>query len=114
MSDYIYKEPKGTRYKLSIKQWNSKLGYRGRWPFIYTCLWVDGDSITIHHYYTIWAKLVMIFLYPVIIITDGYKEANRELYRTWHNKKSGSFSRDMCYRPQESWKKIEELLGRKL
>ena len=114
MSDYTYKEPKGTRYKLSIKKWNSKFGYRGRWPFVRTVLWVDGDSVTIHHYYTIWGKLVMTILYPVIVVIDGCKEANRELYRTLYNKTTGSFSSDKCYRPQDSWKKIEELLGRRL
>ena len=114
MSKYVYKEPIGKRYKLSIKKWNSKLGYRGRWPFLHTCLWVDGDTITIHHYYTVWAKLVMIILYPVIVATDGCKDANEELYRTWYNKKSGSFDSDMCYRRQGNWKKIEQLVGRKL
>lgn len=115
MTEYEYKEPEGKRYNVSIKKWNSLFGYRGRWPFLYSALWVDGDEIVIHHYYTIWAKLFVTLVYPVLIVSVGYKTANKETYRVWFNKTSGSFSVDNCCRSHvEQWKKIEQLVGEKL
>jgi len=115
MSNYIYKEPRGKRYKLSIKKWNSKFSdNKGRWPFICTVLWVDGDTMIIHHYITIWGKILITLVYPYLVLLGGYKDANTELLAIWSNKTTGYFTSDVCYRSQESWKLIEQLVGEKL
>lgn len=115
MTKYEYKEPEGKRYNVSIKKWNSLFGYRGRWPFLYSALWVKEDEVVIHHYCTIWAKLFIVLIYPVLVILGGYKDANDEVYGVWYNKTSGSFGVDSCcIKNTEKREKIEQLVGEKL
>ena len=119
MKEYKYKEPEGKLYKVSVTKWNKYFGTRGRRPFIKVFIWVNDGYAEAHYYYTIWAKLCVTFLYPLLVICDGYKDANREVYRTWNNKKSGSFSSDYIRKiingkTSDEWRKLEILLGKKL
>ena len=110
-----YEKPKVDMYRASIRDWNALFGNRGRWPFIYVELYVSADNIESHYLYTVWAKLYITILYPILIICEGYKDANREVFRVWNQKKVGAFSTDETHRHHsDSWAKMERLVGRKL
>lgn len=112
---YRYEKPEGDQYKISIRKWNKVFGNRGRWPFVYVKAFVKGDTISTHYYYTVWAKLFITLIYPVLVVCEGYPEANKEVYRAWCQKKCGDFSSDITYRRHvEVWSDIEKLVGRKL
>lgn len=115
-TEYKYKQPKHTsKHKISIRKWNKVFSNRGRWPFVYVMAYVSESEIVTHYYYTVWAKLAVTFLYPLFVVCEGHREAKREIYRTWFNKKSGSFTSDVTYRGQgKEWSKIEGLIGRNL
>lgn len=112
---YTYKEPEGKLYKVSIRKWNKYFGNRGKWPFLKAHIWVNESSAEVHFYYTIWAKLTVTMLYPALVVCDGYKDANREVYRSWNNRKCGSFSCDKIYNKFgegfTQWTKLQEMLN---
>lgn len=115
MKDYTYEKPSGSEYKISLKEWNKVFGNRGRPCFVYVVAYVDGDTIITHYYYRLLAKIVITLLYPLIVVTDGYKDAGRQVKRSWFDKATGDFSSDITYRRHtDSWGKMEKLIGRKL
>ena len=115
MSDYKYERPEGKLHKVSVREWNKVFGSRGIWPFIYVEIYVDGDTVISHYLYTIWAKLCITALYPILTICEGYRNANKKVYRAWKEKKTGSFSSDTLYRRhRDSWEKMERLIGERL
>lgn len=119
MTKYVYKQPKGKKYIISVRKWNKSFANRGRWPFIRVEAYVSVDEAKVQYLVSPIGKLTIILLLPLLIligvIDSGMKEVITGVYRELFQKRTGSFSSDMVYRGQEeSWSKLMKLIGKEV
>ena len=116
MTKYVYKQPKGKKYIISIRKWNKSFAKRGRWPFVRVEAYVSENVAEVQYLVSPIGKLTIILLLPIFIligmIDSGLKKTLTVVYRQLFKKRTGSFSYDMVYRWQEeSWSKLMKLIG---
>ena len=116
MTEYVYKQPKGKKYIISVRKWNKSFAKRGRWPFIRVEAYVSENEAKVQYLVSPIGKFTIILLIPLLILIGmievGLKETLTVVYRQLFQKRTGSFSSDMVYRWQEeSWSKLMKLIG---
>ncbi len=116
MTKYVYKQPKGKKYIISVRKWNKSFAKRGRWPFIRVEAYVSENEAKVQYLVSPIGKLTIILLLPIILpigmIDSGLKGELTGVYRELFQKRTGSFSSDMVYkRDDESWSKLMKLIG---
>jgi hypothetical protein len=94
---YTYQSPleKGyTRIKVSKKLHNELFPKRKtKWHSKYH-YYIKDNTLIIEKYLNVFAKLITVVLFPVIVLGVGIPEAYRELKRNLFQRKYGSFSSD--------------------
>ena len=105
----------GTRYIVSVSEWNKVFASRGRWPFISCHVFVDYEKgkAKIHFYYTWVAKVVMGLLFPVLVVTEGFRDAVKTVKDGWFQCERGAFSADSAVAGRSDWDRLMKLIGHK-
>ena len=116
MTKYVYKQPKGKKYIISVRKWNKSFAKRGRWPFIRVEAYVSENEAKVQYLVSPIGKLTIILLLPIFIligmIDSGLKETLTVIYIQLFQKRTGSFSSDMVFKREEkSWSKLMKLIG---
>jgi len=109
---YKFQRPAGTRYIVNVNEWNKVFGTRGRWPFVTCHVFVDhgrGKAV-VHFYYTWVAKIVVVVLFPVIVLMDGFRQAAEVVKDCWFQKTRRAFSTDQAVAGREDWNKLMKLI----
>jgi hypothetical protein len=111
MSEYKYVRPLGVLYKMSVRQWNKSFAYRGRGT-IAEC-YVTDEKITVFFMPALWARALLLMLYPIIIIIEGVANAKNthcELARNINARKYGAFSSDVVWNSSDGYAELCEVL----
>ena len=112
---YEFQRPTGTRYTVSVSEWNKMFFNRGRWPFISCHVFVDRERgiAEIHFYYTWVTKVVMGLLFPVLVLVDGFRLAAEDVADCWFQCERGTFSAYEAFSGSKAWDKLMKLIGAK-
>ena len=115
-SNYQYKRPKGIKYNLSIKAYNSRFAKRGRYPFTSVEVYVEEDQAKIFFRPSLVGKgtilLISPFMYPLLIIKYGYEETHTAFKDVFFDKQRGAFTEERIYRRHElQWDWLMNELG---
>lgn len=119
MTKYVYKQPKGKKYIISVRKWNKSFANSGEWPFIRVEAYVSENEAEVQYLVSPIGKLTIILFLPLFlligVIDSGMKEVITGVYRELFQKRTGSFSSDMVYKREEkSWSKLMKLIGEKV
>lgn len=110
---YKYQRPAGSRHVVSIRGWNKTFANRGRWPFVTCHVFLDHEQgkAVIHFYATIWGKLFVTLMFPVLVVLSGYRDAAEAVKCAWFQRARGAFSSDTAVAGRSDWDKLLGLLS---
>lgn len=115
MGDYVYKEPKGVKHKVSMRKWSKTFSKRGRWPFIVAEVYLGESRATVQYVTSVWGKMFIVLASPVLYsvgtVMEGLPETHNALKRAFNDKKYGAFGSDVVYKDRgNQWDKLKNLL----
>ena len=121
---YVYKRPTGKHYRVSIKNWNKYYGRRGKYPYVESNIYVDGDTAIAQHSISIIGKILLILFSPLIYtvntLAGGIGETHSSFTDAIFDISRGKFSSDPIYKYTTSnnmvvisseWLKLRALVG---
>ena len=113
---YKYKSPKDKGYK-KIKLSRKEIERLIRKTSIFKKydVYEDDKRYYIEVLTPLYLKILATILYPITLLFCGlykFKELNREVYRTWNQKKTGSFCSEFVYKDRLKQNSINETLSK--
>lgn len=114
---YKYKKPEDKGYKkikISRKEIKKILRNASRFSKKYE-VYEDDKRYYIEILAPLYVKILVTILYPIALLSCGisnFNELNKEIYRTWNQKKTGSFYSEFIYKDRLKQDSINETLSK--
>ena len=115
-SKYVYKEPDGKKYTVSIRKWNKVFSKGGVWPLVRAEVFVREDEAECQYVVSAIGKIVVLLGLPIFYLigtfSAGFREAHEGILDILFNKSRGAFSSDLCKKGGRDWEKLMEIIGK--
>lgn len=99
------------QFKVPKKDHNEIFEHRQiKWTCRYE-YFISENSIEMHKYISLRAKLVNVLLYPLNLILYGlssFKDVNDDFYKIWFQRKTASYSSDYISKNHNSYNKLKK------
>jgi len=101
------------QFKLTKEQHDTIFAnHKRKWCWKYK-YYYDDKLVTIHRYTNVLGIVFMTLLYPINILLCGLKDLkdlNSEMYKLYHQKKTGYYTSHSVFKGSDTYKKIMEIL----
>ena len=106
--------PKGTRYNVSIREWNKIFAKRGKFLLARVIVFVDDKGATSIYAPTLLTKTICILLSPILaqayFFTGQFDKFKKEMLDVFFPLQRGAYGCDYTSRNSEGWEKLAKLI----